>query len=62
MIPLSVADDVLISRVAKFHFGGSTHCLLFRKGVNVKGFPEPGRKENVPVRGELARVMPRERA
>lgn len=39
-----------------FHFGGSTHCLLFRKGVKVDGFPEPGLKNNVPVRGELARV------
>lgn len=39
-----------------FHFGGSTHCLVFRKGVNVEGFPEVGRKENVPVRGKLAVV------
>jgi phosphatidylserine decarboxylase len=39
-----------------FHFGGSTHCLLFRKGVKVEGFPEVGRKENVPVRGKLAVV------
>ena len=39
-----------------FHFGGSTHCLLFRKGVNVSGFPEPGRKNNVPVRSQLATV------
>lgn len=41
---------------AQFHFGGSTHCLFFRKGVEVSGFPEPGRKDNVPVRGELAVV------
>jgi phosphatidylserine decarboxylase len=40
----------------KFHFGGSTHCLLFRKGVDVKGFPKPGRKCNVPVRSEVAYV------
>lgn len=39
-----------------FHFGGSTHVLLFRKGVNVEGFPEPGRKDNVPVRSKLAVV------
>jgi len=39
-----------------FHFGGSSHCLLFRKGVNVGGFPEPGQKYNVPVRSELAVV------
>ena len=42
--------------IGMFHFGGSTHCLLFRKGVDVHGFPEPGRKHNVPVRGGLAVV------
>ncbi|KAG0152963.1 Phosphatidylserine decarboxylase family protein [Penicillium digitatum] len=39
-----------------FHFGGSTHCLLFRKGVYVSGFPEPGMAENKPVRSKLAVV------
>ncbi|KAK4992739.1 hypothetical protein LTR50_000863 [Elasticomyces elasticus] len=39
-----------------FHFGGSTHCLLFRKGVDVQGFPQPNGKHNVPVRGKLAVV------
>lgn len=39
-----------------FHFGGSSHCLLFRKGVQVEGFPDVGRQENVPVRGKLAVV------
>lgn len=39
-----------------FHFGGSSHCLLFRKGVKVEGFPQPGRAENVPVRSQLATV------
>ena len=39
-----------------FHFGGSSHCLLFRKGVNVQGFPQPGGKENTPVRSKLAEV------
>ena len=43
-------------QIGMFHFGGSSHCLLFREGVNVRGFPEPGRKHNVPVRGELAVV------
>lgn len=42
--------------IGMFHFGGSSHCLLFRKGVKVDGFPEIGRKENVPVRGHLAVV------
>ncbi|KAF2717458.1 hypothetical protein K431DRAFT_315730 [Polychaeton citri CBS 116435] len=41
-----------------FHFGGSTHCLLFRKHVNVDGFPQPGRAENVPVLSHLAVVKP----
>lgn len=39
-----------------FHFGGSSHCLLFRKGVQLEGFPQVGREENVPVRGKLAVV------
>ena len=41
-----------------FHFGGSSHCLLFREGVKIDGFPEPGRQENVPVRSQLAIVHP----
>ncbi|KAK1829351.1 Phophatidylserine decarboxylase-domain-containing protein [Podospora conica] len=39
-----------------FHFGGSTHCLLFREGVKVKGFPEVGGTANVPVRGRVCVV------
>jgi phosphatidylserine decarboxylase len=39
-----------------FHFGGSSHCLLFRKGVKVEGFPPLGRQENVPVRSQIAVV------
>ncbi|KAM3449910.1 hypothetical protein MY3296_006520 [Beauveria thailandica] len=39
-----------------FHFGGSTHCLVFQKGVELEGLPEVGREENVPVRGKLATV------
>ena len=38
-----------------FHFGGSTHCVLFRKGVTVSGFPEY-RDRNVPVRSKLCVV------
>ncbi|KAM0446995.1 hypothetical protein ACHAO4_008974 [Trichoderma viride] len=41
-----------------FHFGGSTHCLLFRKGVKLSDFPEIGRNENVPVRSKVAVVKP----
>jgi phosphatidylserine decarboxylase len=39
-----------------FHFGGSTHCLLFRKGVKVGGFPKAEREHNVPVLSKLAVV------
>ncbi|ORY71082.1 Phophatidylserine decarboxylase-domain-containing protein [Pseudomassariella vexata] len=39
-----------------FHFGGSSHCLLFRKGVKVDGFPDVGRADNVPVRSQVAVV------
>jgi len=39
-----------------FHFGGSSHCLVFRKGVHLEGFPEIGREDNVPVRGKVATV------
>jgi phosphatidylserine decarboxylase len=39
-----------------FHFGGSSHCLLFREGVNVDGFPQVDRQMNVPVRSQLAVV------
>ncbi|KAJ5681435.1 uncharacterized protein N7477_001375 [Penicillium maclennaniae] len=43
-------------QIGMFHFGGSTHCLLFRKGVDISGFPEPGMDENMPVRSKLATV------
>lgn len=39
-----------------FHFGGSSHCLLFRKHVKVEEFPQPGADHNVPVRSKVAVV------
>ncbi|KAL1589179.1 hypothetical protein WHR41_02339 [Cladosporium halotolerans] len=42
--------------IGMFHFGGSTHCLLFRKFVDVQGFPNPGMEHNVPVRSQVAVV------
>lgn len=42
--------------IGMFHFGGSTHCLLFKPGVNVSGFPSPGTDHNIPVRSKLAVV------
>ncbi|KAE8142494.1 Phophatidylserine decarboxylase-domain-containing protein [Aspergillus pseudotamarii] len=43
-------------QIGLFHYGGSSHCVIFQRGVNVTGFPEVGRRENVPVRGKLAIV------
>lgn len=40
-----------------FRFGGSSHCLLFREGVELYGLPEVGREANVPVRGKLATIL-----
>ncbi|MCF8350498.1 MAG: phosphatidylserine decarboxylase family protein [Bacteroidales bacterium] len=44
-----------------FHFGGSTHCLIFRPGVNLE-FDMHGQtpgleSENIPVRAKIARVI-----
>ncbi|KAI9719948.1 MAG: hypothetical protein M1828_005986 [Chrysothrix sp. TS-e1954] len=39
-----------------FHYGGSSHCVMFREGVTVKDFPDVRRKHNVPVRGKLAEI------
>lgn len=44
------------AELGMFHFGGSTHCLVFQKGVELEGLPQVGREENVPVRGKLATV------
>lgn len=41
-------------QLGMFHFGGSTHCLLFRKGVNLASFPSTDLQRNVPVNGKLA--------
>lgn len=38
------------------YFGGATHCLMFRKGVDVQSFPGSAREENMPVRSHLATV------
>jgi phosphatidylserine decarboxylase len=44
-----------------FHFGGSTHCLMFRKGVNLAfdlHGQQPGlESSNIPVRSAIARVQ-----
>jgi len=32
------------------------HTLIFRKGVNISGFPKAGASANIPVRSKLATV------
>lgn len=49
------------SDIGMFHFGGSTHCLLFRKDVDIGGFPTPARATNVLVQSQLAVVNRNER-
>ena len=48
--------------IGMFHFGGSTHCLLFHKGVNImfdekvlQMFDDPN-PENIPINSKLATV------
>ncbi|KAF2476674.1 phosphatidylserine decarboxylase [Lindgomyces ingoldianus] len=46
--------------IGMFHFGGSTHCLIFRKGVELKWVKDPmvtGEDKNLPVCGALAQVI-----
>ncbi|MCJ1365202.1 hypothetical protein MMC16_004323 [Acarospora aff. strigata] len=51
-------------QLGMFHFGGSTHCLLFRKGVDVVFALEPGSgssykpwpEHNLPLRSAIAMV------
>ncbi|KAI9370270.1 Phophatidylserine decarboxylase-domain-containing protein [Aspergillus egyptiacus] len=43
-------------QLGMFHFGGSTHCLLFRKGVQMEGFPSTDLQRNLAVNSRLAVV------
>ena len=49
-------------QIGMFHFGGSTHCLLFEKDVNVvftwesDGRPPP-KDDNMPLRSKIATVI-----
>ncbi|KAI1817206.1 Phophatidylserine decarboxylase-domain-containing protein [Poronia punctata] len=45
-------------QLGMFHFGGSSHCLLFRHGVKVGDFPPLDLGHNVPVRSQVAVVKP----
>jgi len=47
-------------QIGMFHFGGSTHCLIFRPGVRLE-FDLHGQKpglesSNIPVNAAIARV------
>jgi phosphatidylserine decarboxylase len=46
--------------IGSFHFGGSTHCVIFRGDVNIKGLSEQrsrlGGDHNIPVCSKLAVV------
>ncbi|KAK1248035.1 hypothetical protein MKX07_000923 [Trichoderma sp. CBMAI-0711] len=51
------ADVEKGEEIGLFHHGGSTHCLLFRQGVNlafVTGAIPGNRTKNLPIRGPLA--------
>jgi phosphatidylserine decarboxylase len=48
-------------QIGMFHFGGSTHCLIFRPGVNLE-FDLHGQKpglhsQNIPVNSRIATVL-----
>jgi phosphatidylserine decarboxylase len=49
------------SQLGMFHFGGSTHCLLFRPGINLEfdlHGQTPGlNSANIPVNAQIARVV-----
>ncbi|KAI0017805.1 Phophatidylserine decarboxylase-domain-containing protein [Xylariomycetidae sp. FL0641] len=56
---VTVAQGMRVAKgdqLGMFHFGGSTHCLLFRQGVQVEGFPDLQAGTNVPVRSKVAVV------
>ena len=41
--------------IGMFLYGGSTHCVIFRKGLELEGFPDTQNAEqNVSVRVKLA--------
>jgi len=49
------------SQLGMFHFGGSTHCLLFRPGVNLEfdlhGQQAGLKSSNIPVNSQIAKVV-----
>lgn len=57
-------------QIGMFHYGGSTHCLLFRKGVDLVFAQEPTKgarydpspEHNTPLRAAIAKVRKPRRA
>jgi len=49
-------------QLGMFHFGGSTHCLIFRPGVNIvfdtRGQTPSLDTVNIPVKSKIATVSP----
>jgi phosphatidylserine decarboxylase len=43
--------------MGSFHFGGSSHCLVFGKHVRLEGLPGVGADASVAVRSKLAEVV-----
>ena len=62
-ITVKVGDKVKKGdQLVMFHFGGSTHCLIFRPEVNVD-FDTRGQTpgldtKNIPVKAKIAKVHP----
>lgn len=42
--------------IGMFHYGGSSHCVLFQKEVQLDEFPDTESEHNIPVRSKLAVV------
>lgn len=55
---ITVKEDQHVKKgdeIGMFHFGGSTHCVIFQKGVELDDFPDTNDPQhNVPVRSKLA--------
>lgn len=61
-VELTVTEGQRITKgdeIGMFHFGGSSHCLLFQPGVDLTGSPAEFGKESgeVPVRGAVAKMQ-----
>ena len=56
---ITVVDGQAIKKgeeLGMFHFGGSTHCLIFRKNVSLDFVDCSHEEGNLPVNAALARL------